>query len=156
MTATWTPGRLVLLGVGVVLIGVGAVVGLTSVPQSQWPSVLLWLAGGVAVHDAVLAPLALLLGALVLPRVPAGWRPALRAGALGAAVLAVVAVAVVVASGGRRDPSVVPVPPATSLLVATAVLVLAVLVGAAVGAARARSGRPEPADPGLVPREDAD
>ncbi|MDQ0374625.1 hypothetical protein [Cellulomonas humilata] len=156
MTETWTTGRLVLLGAGVVLVGVGVVVGLTSVPQGQWPSVLLWLAGGVAVHDAVLAPAAVVLGALVLPRVPVGWRPALRAGALGAAVLAIFAVVIVVASGMRRDPSVVPVPLTTSLVVATAVLVLAVLVGAAVGTARDRPRAPEPVDPDLLPREDAD
>ena len=65
MTETWTVARLGLLGAGVALVGVGVVVGLTSVPQGQWPSVLLWLAGGVAVHDAVLAPAAVVLGALV-------------------------------------------------------------------------------------------
>ena len=156
MTETWTVARLGLLGAGVALVGVGVVVGLTSVPQGQWPSVLLWLAGGVAVHDAVLAPAAVVLGALVLPRVPVGWRPALRAGALGAVVLAIVAVVIVVASGMRRDPSVVPVPLSTSLVVAAAVLVLAVLAGAAVGTARTRPRAPEPADPDLLPREDAD
>jgi len=156
VTETWTPGRVALLGTGVVLVGVGVVVGLTSVPPSQWQSVLLWLAGGVAVHDVVLAPTALVLGALVLPRVPVGWRPALRSGALGAAVLAILAVVIVVASGMRRDPSVVPVPVTTSLVLATAVLVLAVLVGAAVGTARGRPRGPVPADPGLLPREDAD
>jgi len=156
MTEAWTVARLALLGAGVALVGVGVVVGLTSVPQGQWPSVLLWLAGGVAVHDAVLAPAAVVLGALVLPRVPVGWRPALRAGALGAVVLAIVAVVIVVASGMRRDPSVVPVPLSTSLVVASAVLVLAVLAGAAVGTVRARPRVPEPADPDLLPREDAD
>jgi len=146
MTETWTVARLGLLGAGVALVGVGVVVGLTSVPQGQWPSVLLWLAGAAAV----------VLGALVLPRVPVGWRPALRAGALGAVVLAIVAVVIVVASGMRRDPSVVPVPLSTSLVVAAAVLVLAVLAGAAVGTARTRPRAPEPADPDLLPREDAD
>ncbi|GEK21011.1 hypothetical protein [Cellulomonas xylanilytica] len=156
MTETWTTGRLVLMGAGVVLIGVGVVVGLTSVPQGQWPSVLLWLAGGVAVHDVVLAPAAVVLGALVLPRVPVGWRPALRAGALGAVVLAIFAAVIVVAAGVRRDPSVVPVPLTTSLVVATAVLVLAVLVGAAVGTARGPARGRDPADPELRPREDVD
>ena len=32
--------------------------------------VLLWVAGGVVLHDGVLAPLALLLAVLVLPRLP--------------------------------------------------------------------------------------
>ncbi|MGY4642883.1 hypothetical protein [Cellulomonas sp. URHB0016] len=154
MNERWGTGRLVLLGLGTAMVGTGVVVGLTSVPQGQWPSVLLWLAGGVAVHDAVLAPAAVLLGAAVLGRVPPPWRPALRAGALGAAVLAVFAVVIVVASGMRRDPSVVPVPPTTSLVVATSVLVLAVLVGAAVGSVRHRPRAPGAADPGLLPRAD--
>ncbi|WP_315094223.1 hypothetical protein [uncultured Cellulomonas sp.] len=156
MTETWTTGRLVLLGAGIVLVGVGVVVGLTSVPQGQWPSVLFWLAGGVAVHDAVLAPAAVVLGTLVLPRVPVGWRPALRAGALGAVVLAIFAVVIVVAAGMRRDPSVVPVPLTTSLVVATSALVLAVLTGVAVGTAWGRPRGRGPADPDLLPPEDAD
>lgn len=156
MTERWSVGRLALLGAGVVLVGAGVVIGLTTVPQGQWPSVLLWLAGGVAIHDAVLAPAAVLVGLVVLPRVPEDWRPALRAGALGAVVLALFAVVIVVASTMRRDPSVVPVPLSTSLVVATSVLVLAVMVGAALGAARHRPTPVAPADPDLVPRDDTD
>ncbi|MBO9555140.1 hypothetical protein [Cellulomonas sp.] len=155
MTARWSAGRLVLLGVGVGLVAAGAVIGLTSIPQHQWPSVLVWLAGGVAVHDAVLAPTAVVLGLVVLPRVPAPWRPALRAGALGAVVLALFSVVVVVGHAARRNPSVVPVPPTTSLVVAGALLVLAVMVGAAVGTAAHRTRRAAPA-PGLLPRDDTD
>ena len=152
MTPRWSTGRLALLGLGVVLVGTGVVIGLTTVPQGQWPSVLLWLAGGVAVHDAVLAPTAILVGLVVLPRVPPDWRPALRAGALGAVVLALFALVIVVASSMRRDPSVVPVPLSTSLVVATAVLFLSVMIGAAVGTARRRPRPHEPTD--LVPRDD--
>ena len=156
MSARWGAGRLVLLAVGAAMVGVGAVVGLTSVPQRQWPSVLLWMAGGVAVHDAVLAPAAVLLGLVVLPRVPAPWRPALRAGALGALVLGGFSVVVVVAHGLRRNDSVVPVPPTTSVVVAAAVLALAVLIGAAVGTV-AHAPRPTTApEPGLLPRDDVD
>ena len=147
----WSVGRLVLLGVGVALVGVGAVVGLTSIPQRQWPDIVLWMAAGVAVHDAILAPTAVLLGLVVLPRVAPSWRPALRAGALGAAVLALFAVVIVGAASRRRNDSVVPVAPTTSLVVAGAVLVLAVLVGAGLGSWV--RGRPAPADPDLLPRE---
>lgn len=125
----WSAGRMALLGLGAGLMVLGAVVGVTSVPREQWPSVALWLAGGVAVHDAVLAPLAVVLGLVVLPRVPPAWRPALRGAALGAAVLAVVAVAVVAGAAGRRNPSVVPQDPAASVAVALALLVVAVVVG---------------------------
>lgn len=155
MTPRWSAGRLVLLALGIVLMGTGVVIGLTTVPQGQWPSVLLWLAGGVAVHDALLAPAAVLIGMVVLPRVPPGWRPALRAGALGAAVLSLFAVVIVVAASMRRDPSVVPVPPTTSLVVATSALVLAVIVGAALGTMRHRRS-PTRGDADLLPREDTD
>ncbi|WP_421732753.1 hypothetical protein [Cellulomonas sp.] len=156
MTSSWSTGRLALLALGVVLMGTGVVVGLTTVPQGQWPSVLIWLAGGVAVHDAVLAPTAIVLGLVVLPRLGADWRPAVRAGGLGAAVLALFAVVVVVASTMRRDPSVVPVPLSTSLVVASSVLVLAVMIGAALGTARRRPTPHVPADADLVPRDDTD
>ncbi|MBD8060063.1 hypothetical protein IC607_13895 [Cellulomonas sp. JH27-2] len=152
----WSAGRRVLLAIGVALVGFGAFLGLTTVPTRQWPSVLLWLAGGVAVHDAVLAPTAVLLGVVVLPRVPPPWRPALRAGALGAAVLTLFAVVVVVAAGRRRNDSVVPVDPATSLVSAAAVLVLAVMIGAAVGTWARRVRPAAPPDEDLLPREDAD
>lgn len=138
----WSFVRLALLGLGVGTMVLGVVVGVTSVPDEQWPSVALWLAGGVAVHDAVLAPLAVVLGLVVLPRVPPAWRPALRGAALGAAVLAVVAVAVVAGAAGRRNPSVVPRDPATSVAVSLAVLVVAVVLGGItlqVVAARRRS-----------------
>lgn len=155
----WSVGRLVLLTVGVALIGVGAVVGLTSVPTRQWPGIVLWMAGGVAVHDVVLAPLAVLLGLVVLRRVRPSRRPALRAGALGAAVLAGFAVVVVVAAGRRRNDSVVPVDPTTSLALAATVLVLAVVVGVAVGSLprgrRAPADRPTPAD-AAPPSSEAD
>jgi hypothetical protein len=147
----WSPGRLAILGVGVALMGVGAVVGLTSIPQRQWPGVVLWLAGGVAVHDVILAPTAVLLGLAVLPRVEPRWRAPLRAGALGAAVLAIFAVVIVGAAGRRRNASVVPVAPTTSLLAAGALLLAAVIAGAGVGAlTRTRVGPP---DPDLLPRE---
>ncbi len=144
--AGWSRGRLVLLAAGLAMTGVGVVSGLTSIPSDQWPSVLLWMAGAVAVHDAVLAPLAIVLGLAVLPRVRPGWRAPLRAGALGAAVLGVFAVGLLAGAAGRRNPSVVPQDPATALFAATALLVVAVVAGILtqrVLAARAtRRGRP--------------
>ena len=116
-------------------------------------AVLLWLAGGVAVHDAVLAPAAVVLGALVLPRVPVGWRPALRAGTLAAAVLGIVAVVIVAASRIRRDPSVVPVPqttPSSSPRRSWPSPCSSAQPSARGGAVRGTV----PADPDLLPRED--
>jgi hypothetical protein len=129
MRARWSVGRLLLLAVGLALMAFGAVTGFTTVPSSQWPSAALWLAGGVAVHDAVLAPLAVAVGLLVLPRVRPTWRAPLRGGALGAGVLAVFALAVTAGAANRRNDSVVPVDPGVSLTVAGVVLLVAVLLG---------------------------
>jgi hypothetical protein len=129
MSGHWSPMRLGLLAVGLALMAFGAFTGLITVPSSQWLSAAIWLAGGVAVHDAVLAPLAVVIGVVVLPRVPQTWRVPLRGGALGAGVLAVFAVAVTAGAAGRRNDSVVPVDPAISLPVAAAVLLAAVGLG---------------------------
>jgi hypothetical protein len=83
--------RMVLVagGVGVGLVGVYAFV--TSVPVRQWIGVGVWLGGGVAVHDALLAPASVVLGWLVVRRSPQRWRPALRTGLLAVATVLVIA-----------------------------------------------------------------
>ncbi|GAA1898464.1 hypothetical protein [Lapillicoccus jejuensis] len=94
--------RVALVAVGLGLALVGAVAAVTTLPPAQWVRVALWLAAGVVVHDAVVAPLALALGVGVLGRVR---RPAvrrlLRAGLLLAATVVVVAVPLL-ATGGLR------------------------------------------------------
>ncbi|ROS72068.1 hypothetical protein [Cellulomonas sp. PhB143] len=123
-------GRALLALGGVAMIAWGAYVAVTRVPSSQWPSALVWLAGGIVLHDAVLAPVAIVVGALVLPRVPAPWRPALRGGMLALGVLAIFAVALLAGSAHRRNASVVPQDPLAALAVALGVLVVGVLLGA--------------------------
>ncbi|MCB7135890.1 hypothetical protein [Cellulosimicrobium marinum] len=128
--------RAVLVAVGAVLVGVGLWTAWTTVPRGQWPSALVWLAGGVVVHDAVLAPLAVALGAWVLPRVPPVWRGPLRGGLLAAGALAVLSVALVAGAADRRHWSVVPQDPVAAIATAVLAVVVGVVVGAFVAGAR--------------------
>lgn len=94
--------RLLLLAIGVALTLVGAYAFVDAEPVGQWLRVALWLAGGVVLHDAVVAPLALALGASTQRRVT---HPALRRALRAALLLATVAVVVAVpllATGGLR------------------------------------------------------
>ena len=105
-TRSATPGeqriRLLLLAIGVAFALVGAYAFIDAEPVGQWLRVVLWLAAGVVLHDAVVAPLALVLGAGVLRRVT---HPVVRR-VLRAALLLVTATVVVavplLATGGLR------------------------------------------------------
>lgn len=73
---------------GVVMAGVGFVLFVTGVPSRQWLEVVVWLGGGVAAHDAVVAPVAVLAGLVVLPLLPVRARPVARSAALALATVA--------------------------------------------------------------------
>lgn len=124
--------------VGAAMVAWGVWTAWVRVPPDQWLSVFLWLAGGVVVHDAVLAPLAILIGLVVLPRVPQAWRPAFRGGLLALGVLALLGVGVFMGAAGRRNDSVVPQEPLAAVLVALAVVVVGVVIGGLVSAHRVR------------------
>ncbi|ACQ81336.1 conserved hypothetical protein [Beutenbergia cavernae DSM 12333] len=119
------------LGVG--LMGMGAYLVVATVPTRQWPSALLWFAGGVAVHDVLLAPLAIVLGLALLPRVPVAWRSPLRGALLGWGIVALVGLAVLAGAAGRRDPSVVPRDPWAAIAAACAVVAVTTAAGWLVG-----------------------
>ncbi|MBD8078447.1 hypothetical protein [Cellulosimicrobium arenosum] len=135
--------RRVLLVGGAALIGFGLWTAWSTVPSSQWPSALVWLAGGVVVHDAVLAPLAVAVGAWVLPRVPPVWRGPLRGGLLAAGTLGVLAIALVAGAADRRNPSVVPQDPLAAIAAAAIAVVIGAVVGAFLAGARPRGGDPD-------------
>jgi len=87
---------------GVALMGVGAfLLG----KAGDIPDVLVWLAGAVALHDAVVAPVVLLTGLLL---VRGGARGSVRGGLLVAGALTVVALPVLLRPGRTANPSVLP------------------------------------------------
>ncbi|MDQ2756965.1 MAG: hypothetical protein M3Y71_10440 [Actinomycetota bacterium] len=94
--------RFLLIVIGVALALVGAYSFIDAEPLGQWLRVVLWLAAGVVLHDAVVAPLALALGAGVLHRVTSpSVRRLLRALLLLMTAGVVVAVPLL-ATGGLR------------------------------------------------------
>ncbi|MFG2480699.1 hypothetical protein [Streptomyces fagopyri] len=98
--------------------------------------VLVWLGGAVVLHDAVIAPLVLLAG-LVLVR--GGVRGPVRAALVVAGALTVVALPVLLRPGRTANPSVLPLDYPRNLLIAlVAVATVTALVLAARGLARRR------------------
>jgi hypothetical protein len=67
---TATRVRTALGAVGVLLALVGAYAFVTAVDPGQWVGAVAWVAAGIAAHDALLAPVALVVGFLLLPRLP--------------------------------------------------------------------------------------
>lgn len=105
----------------------------------RWRSQAIWLAGGVLAHDAVIAPLVVLLG-VAAARV---WQPRARAiVAAGFVVWATVTVAVanvLLPIGGRPDnPSLMNRPYVVAWLVFTAFVIAAAVIATSRGRARDR------------------
>lgn len=87
-----TRTRLALGAAGVVLGLVGVYAFVTGVPSRQWLGVFTWLGGVVVAHDAVIAPVAVLIGLAVFALVPAWLRAPMRVTALAVASLALIGV----------------------------------------------------------------
>ena len=137
-------------------VAVRAVVGLLGMAAAAYGAVLLlgldgadlldtvlWMAGGVVLHDAVVAPLTVLATVLLVRVVPASWRTSLTVGLVVLLGVTATAVPVLGRFGARSDNPTLLDRDYTGgwLLLAAAVLLLAVLVpvvGARVGR---RSGR---------------
>ena len=75
-------GRVALGAVGVLAIAYGGFLLLSRQGIGDWVEVAAWLAVGVVVHDAVLAPLGIGAGALWSRRVPSAARAPLAVGAI--------------------------------------------------------------------------
>ena len=130
--------RLVLGALGVLAGLYGAVrmlqTGTDNVVAAVW-----WLAGGVAVHDAVLAPLVIVLVALGLRVLPVVARPWTAAAAVVVGTLTVTAVPVLGRFGARPDnPTLLPRDYVRNWLVIVALVVAVAAVLAVVHAARGR------------------
>lgn len=139
--------RLVLGAVGIGFAGWGGWKILTTVdPRQLWP-VVRWALGGIVVHDALVAPAAVVMGLLVFPRVRRTARPWLRTVLLGTGCVVLLALVVAGARTQQQNPTAVPTSPWLGLaggLVTLAVgLALAALAGRLMR--RLRRGRRPPA-----------
>jgi hypothetical protein len=123
--------RLLLGALGLASMGIGTSILLTD-PYIRRPvTVVWWLAGAVALHDGLLVPLVLGIGALLRPR------GALRAGLVTAACVTLVALPVLVAPPAA-NPTVRPLDYPRGLLVALAAVAVATAVAWGWTAARHR------------------
>ena len=124
-----TRGLLGAAGIGLVLVGLWHLLG-TSFPDLV--NIGLWLAGGVVLHDAVIAPLVVLAAVVALPRLPSWSRAPAVAGFVVLLSVTLLAVPAIGRFGARDDvPSLLNRPYGVLWLV-FAVLVVLVVVAAAL------------------------
>ncbi|MEU4931943.1 hypothetical protein AB0G54_36495 [Streptomyces yokosukanensis] len=130
--------RLLAGAAGLALMGVGASLLLDR--QQDLMGVLEWLGGAVVLHDALLAPVVLLLG-LVLVR--GGVRGPVRGALLVAGALTAVALPVLLRPGPRANSTVLPLDyPRNWLLTLVAVATFTVLLVVAKEVRRSRRRPP--------------
>lgn len=123
------------VGLGVIAWGGWLLFGLGS---AQWPSAGLWLAGGIVAHDALLAPLVVLLGVLLVRLAPApAWAP-LTVALIVWGSITLLAVPVLGSFGALSDnPTLLDRPYQMSWWILSAVVLAAVAVASVVRARRA-------------------
>lgn len=127
--------RLVLGALGVAA-GVYGAWSLRGVEWADWPSLLAYLAGGVVLHDVVLAPVVVGIGVLAARLAPSSWRAPMVVGLVVWGGLTLMAVPVLGRFGALSDnPTLLDRPYLASWAAGTAIVALAV---AAAGVARAR------------------
>jgi hypothetical protein len=131
--------RLTLGAAGVVLVLVGVYLllarGLTNLVAT-----VVWLAGGVVANDAMLAPLVVLLGVALLPRLPSWSRGPAVAGFVVLLTVTLTAVPVLGRFGAKPDDPWLLPRSYGALWLGLALLVVAVVVAAAL-LRRHRSGQ---------------
>ncbi len=133
--------RVVLIGVGVVLLVVAAWLLGAEVRPRQYPGILLWLAAAVVLHDGVFAPI-VLIGTRLLRRVGArvSWGAIAVvqvALVVGGAITAIAIPGIRARQLGARNPSVLVFDYAAHLAVAWGVIaVLAAVVVLAISLRR--------------------
>ncbi|SDS37773.1 hypothetical protein SAMN04488570_1746 [Nocardioides scoriae] len=136
-------------------VAVRAVVGLLGLAAAAYGAVLLlgldgadlldtvlWMAGGVVLHDAVVAPLTVLATVLLVRVVPASWRTSLTVGLVVLLGVTATAVPVLGRFGARSDNPTLLDRDYTGgwLLLAAAVLLLALVVPVVARRVRAAGG----------------
>lgn len=129
-----TRGLLIFAGVGFGLWGLSLMRDFTS---TQLISIGTWLAGGVILHDAILAPITIGLGVLAARLLPGHFRAAVAVAFLLWATLTVAFFNVLSGQGGKPDNSTVLNRP----YLLSWLLLTGVLIGVAVIAALIRRAR---------------
>ena len=120
--------RLVLGATGVVLVLVG-VVFLSDDGVGDLVGVGAWLVGGVVAHDAVIAPLVVVVGVLGVPRLPPAFRAPAVVGLVVLMTVTLMAVPVIGRFGAKADDHGLLNRPYVALwLVFAALLVVAVVI----------------------------
>ncbi|MDJ0340873.1 hypothetical protein QMK19_19020 [Streptomyces sp. H10-C2] len=134
--------RAALGAVGVAAMGLGASLLLTDSQVRAPLDVPLWMAGAIVLHDAVLAPVVLAIGAALAHRLPPRVRRPVRAGLIVAACLTAVALPVLLRPGATSNPSVLPLDyPRNTLIALGAVAVVTALAAGWAALRRFRSVR---------------
>lgn len=142
--------RIILLGVGLVLLSVAGYTLLTEISPTRYVGIILWLGGAIVLHDGVGAMA--VFGVSVLLRRAGRWVPfgvilvVQAALAVGAMVTVLVLPAIVKKAIGTANPSILPLDYLTALLIFNAVLAgaAAVLVIAVMTARMRRAGARTP------------
>ena len=134
--------RFSLGGVGVVLALVG-VWHLLGNGFADLAATVAWLVGGVVAHDALIAPLVVLLGVGLLPRLPSWGRGPAGAGFVVLLTVTLTAVPVLGRFGAKPDDPWLLPRPYGALWLGFALVVVAAVVGASV-LRRRRSGKGAP------------
>jgi hypothetical protein len=142
-----TAQRVLLCAVGAVAVAVG-LDSLLDVPREDLVETLWWLAGGVVLHDAVLAPLTLVVGLLAARLLPSWAFGAVAAGFLVLASVTLIAVPVLGRFGASpSNPTLLDRDYWAGWAIFVATVLAATVTGAVVARLRARQvpgigGRP--------------
>ncbi len=114
--------------IGLAVMAYGAW-SLREVDWADWPSLLVWLGGGVVAHDFLLAPVVVAVGVLAAGRLPDSWRAPAVVGLVVWGTVTVMAVPVLGRFGALADnPTLLDRPYRTSWVVGTVLVVAAVAV----------------------------
>jgi hypothetical protein len=133
-----TRGLLGATGIGLVLVGLWHLLG-TSFPDLL--DIGLWLAGGVVLHDAVIAPLVVLAAVVVLPRLPSWSRAPVVVGFVVLLSVTLLAIPAIGRFGARDDvPSLLNRPYGALWLGFAALVVVTVVVAASLRRRRPKTG----------------
>jgi len=121
-------GRIIMAVLGVAFLGIGAYALLSQVALDTLPNLILWLVGGLVVHDAILAPIVAVIGLFLSKSLPDGIRQIVQGGLIVAGVVALIALPVVIGGGKTEtNPSLLPLDYSRNLII------VLIIIGAITG-----------------------